>query len=79
MYFIIEQGIVGLPNIKSVDEYNERYGNVYKEHTKLEKSRNNVATPTTFYNEPKKRVKIASPVDDTKVHTNINFYITPQP
>ena len=47
-----------------MDEYNERYGNVYKEKAKQERSRNNVGTPTTFYNEPKKRVKIASPTED---------------
>jgi len=47
-----------------VDEYNERYGNVYKEKAKQERSRINIGTPTTFYNEPKKRVKIASPIDD---------------
>ena len=47
-----------------MDEYNERYGNVYKEKAKQERSRSNIGTPTTFYNEPKKRVKIASPIDD---------------
>ena len=46
-----------------MDEYNERYGNVYKEKAKQERSRN-IGTPTTFYNEPKKRVKIASPIED---------------
>ena len=47
-----------------MDEYNERYGNVYKEKAKQERARSSIGTPTTFYNEPKKRVKIASPIDD---------------
>ena len=67
MFYSFIKGIVGLPSIKSVDEYSERYGSVYNKDAKIEKSRNNMATPNTFYNEPKKRVKIASPVDDAKV------------
>ena len=66
-HFLMLKGVVGLPSIKSVDEYSERYGSVLKEGARLERSRNNAPTPNTFYNEPKKRVKIASPVDDMKV------------
>ena len=66
-HFFMLKGVVGLPSIKSVDEYSERYGSVLKEGARLERSRTNAPTPNTFYNEPKKRVKIASPVDDMKV------------
>ena len=62
---------MGLPSIKSVDEYSERYGSVLKDGARLEKSRSSLPTQSTFYNEPKKRVKIADPVDDVKVRSSL--------
>ena len=71
----LEQGVVGLPSIKSVDEYSQRYGNVFKgEADRLDTSANLVATPTSSHNQHKKRVKITSPVDDVMVKLFIMFH-----
>ena len=58
---------MGLPDVKAVDEYHERFSNIYKDKHKREELVQTRTDLPLFYKEPKKRVKLSSPADDLKV------------
>ena len=67
MIMIIFQGVVGLPNVKAVGEYHERYDDIYKDKSKKKELPQTTTDLPLFYREPKKKVKLSSPTDDLKV------------
>ena len=58
---------MGLPDVKAVDEYHERFSNIYKDKHKKEEVVQSRTDLPLFYKEPKKKVKLSSPADDLKV------------
>ena len=59
-----------MPRVKAVDEYHERYSDVYKDKLKKEDPHLTRAELPLFYKEPKKKVKLSSPTEDLKVEEN---------
>ena len=62
--------MVGLPRVKAVDEYHERYSDIYKDKIKKDDVPSAMTDHPLFYKEPKKKVKLSSPAFDLKVQHN---------
>ena len=53
--------------MKAVDEYHERYSDIYKDKVRKKEPPVPLVEHPQFYKEPKKKVKLSSPAEDLKV------------